>query len=66
MLRAVTLVAPLDPTLHLRVFVGGVVIDNEVQGQAVRRLLFKVFDEGEPFLVGVTLRREADFFPLNC
>ena len=60
-----TLVAPLYPALHFRVFVGGVVVDDEVEGQTDGRLLFEVFDEAQPFLVGVTLGSLAEYFPVQ-
>ena len=38
-----------------RMLVGGVVVDDEMQGEARGRLLFQMFDELQPFLVGVAL-----------
>ena len=52
---AVARVDPFDPALHLRMLVGGVVVDDEMQGEARGRLLFQMFDELQPFLVGVAL-----------
>ena len=60
-----TLVAPFDPTLYFWVFVGGVVVDDEVEGQADRRLFLKVLDEGQPFLVGVAPGSLAEYFPVQ-
>lgn len=51
----VPLVAPLDPAFDLRVFVGGVVVDDHVQGQAFGCLAVDLFEEGEPFGAGVAL-----------
>jgi hypothetical protein len=52
---AVARVDPFDPAFYLRMLVGGVVVDDEMQGEARRRLLFQVFDELQPFLMGVAL-----------
>ena len=60
-----SLVAPFDPTLHLRVFVGGVVVDDEVEGQAGGCLFFEMFDEVQPFLVGVAPGSLAEYFPVQ-
>ena len=65
MLFAMTLVAPFDPALHFRVFVSGVVVDDEVEGQADRRLLPEVLEEVQPFFVGVALRSLAEYFPVE-
>ena len=62
---AMTLVAPFDPTLYLRVFVGGVVVDDEVEGQSGGRLFFEVFDEVQPFLVGVAPGSLAEYFSVQ-
>ena len=62
MLLAMTLVAPFDPTLYLRMFVGGVVVDDEVEGETDGCLFFEVLDEVQPFLVGVALGGLAEYF----
>ena len=64
-LLAMTLVAPFDPALHFRVFVGGVVVDDEVEGQSDGRLFFEVLEEVQPFLVGVALSSLAEYFPVQ-
>lgn len=64
-LLAMTLVAPFDPALHFRVFVGGVVVDDEMEGQADGRLFFEVFEEVQPFLVGVALGSLAKYFSVQ-
>jgi hypothetical protein len=56
----VPLVGPLDPAFDLRVFVGGVVVDDHVQGQAFGDLAVGLLEVGEPFGVRVALCCAAD------
>ena len=50
---------PRQPRLHRRVFVGGVIVDDQVGGQPGGRFTVDLPAEGEPFLVGVLLGRAA-------
>ena len=60
-----TLVAPFDPTIYFRVLVGGVVVDDEMEGQANGCFLFEVLDESQPFLMGVVLGGLAEYFTVQ-
>ena len=64
-LFAMTLVAPFDPTIYFRVLVGGVVVDDEMEGQADGGMLFEVLDESQPFLVGMVLGSLTEYFPVQ-
>ena len=46
-------------------FVGGVVVDDEVEGETDGCLFFEVLDEVQPFLVGVALGSLAEYFPVQ-
>ena len=62
---AMALVNPFGPTLNLRVFMCGIIVDNQVKRQTGGGFLFKMLDEPEPFLVSVALHCLADDFPIQ-
>jgi len=45
--------------------VGGVVVDDEVEGQAGGSLFFEVLDKSQPFRVRMALRGLAEYFPIQ-
>ena len=57
---AVAGVAPGDPALHLGMLVGGVVVDDQMQGEVARRVLVELLEEPQPVLVSVAWRGLAE------
>src|SRR5439155_15580689 len=50
----------LQPFLDLRMFMGGVIVSNDVDVQFSRALLIDQFEKGEPFLMTMARRQAGD------
>ena len=46
-------IVPSDPAFHLRMLMGGIVVDNQMQREIGGRLLVEVFEKRQPLPVGV-------------
>src|SRR5215469_457876 len=57
-------IAPSDPAFYLRMLMGSIVVDNEMQREVGGRLLVEVFEEGQPLPVRVTRRRLREDLPV--
>ena len=51
---------PFQPFLDLRMFMGGVIVGNDVDVQFSRALLVDQFEKGEPFLMTMMRRQAGD------
>lgn len=47
------LIAPLYPGFHFGVFVGGVIVGNQMESQSRRRVPVELFEKGQPLPVRV-------------
>ena len=56
---------PLEPTHDLRVLVGRIVIDDQVQLQILGRLLVDVFEEFQPLRMGMSLTGLTDYLSIQ-
>jgi hypothetical protein len=53
---------PLQPFVDQRVFVGGVIVGNDMNVQLRRALLVDLFEKGQPLLMTVARRKAGDQF----
>jgi len=54
-----------QPSLHFGMFVGGVVVDDQVQLKMLRRFSIDLFEKLQPFLMPMLIFNAADQAPLK-
>src|SRR3954452_10902620 len=64
-MRSVSRVPPLQPRPDIRVLVGCVVVDDQMQGDIVGHFAIELLEEREPFGVRVFRRDEAGNFAVE-
>src|ERR1700719_592834 len=56
---SMALITPLDPAPYAFVLVGGIVVDDQVQGNPLGHLTIEALEERQPFDVGMLRREES-------